>query len=178
MNLPNKLTVSRFALTVLFLWALFCANSFHEHAGAGSFRPRGLHGFSRRPHRAQPRSHHQFRHFNGSAGGQSHDLLGVHCVCRKHAPETGRAGQGRGVDGHRHRRAGTGHHRFAAAGGVEKHRARRRKFGKHKTISQIVAINALLVRGRLSRMAGVAAEHLPVRGCRRSQKSCCGWRSR
>ena len=29
MNLPNKLTVSRFALTVVFLWALF--SSFHWH---------------------------------------------------------------------------------------------------------------------------------------------------
>jgi CDP-diacylglycerol--glycerol-3-phosphate 3-phosphatidyltransferase len=30
MNLPNKLTVSRFALTVLFLWALFSTVRFHN----------------------------------------------------------------------------------------------------------------------------------------------------
>ena len=49
-------------------------------------------------------------------------------------------------------------------------------FGKHKTISQIVAINALLVVD--------ACNEWPARlqdffcpGCRRSRKSCCGWRS-
>jgi len=29
MNLPNKLTVSRFGLTVVFLWAMFCNFSYH-----------------------------------------------------------------------------------------------------------------------------------------------------
>ena len=40
------------------------------------------------------------------------------------------------------------------------------RFGKHKTISQIVAINALLVAGRLQGMAGGAAEIFSCRGCR------------
>ena len=37
-------------------------------------------------------------------------------------------------------------------------------FGKHKTVSQIVAIIALLVRGRLRGMAGMAAKIFPVLG--------------
>jgi CDP-diacylglycerol--glycerol-3-phosphate 3-phosphatidyltransferase len=42
MNLPNKLTVSRFALTVLFLWALFSLLRFHNTLALVLFNIAGL----------------------------------------------------------------------------------------------------------------------------------------
>ena len=168
MNLPNKLTVSRFVLTVVFLWALFWPwpIPFRGTLALFFFGACGHHGFSRWPHRAQPRAHHQFRHFDGPAGGQGHDLLGVHCVCREYAPETGRTAQGRRLDGRHHRRARTGHHRFAAAGGVEKHRAGRRKIRQTQDHLANRGHQCAAGRGRLSRMAAVAAGHFhAVGGC-------------
>jgi len=45
MNLPNKLTVSRFALTVLFLWALFSQLRFHNTLALILFNVAGLTDF-------------------------------------------------------------------------------------------------------------------------------------
>jgi CDP-diacylglycerol---glycerol-3-phosphate 3-phosphatidyltransferase len=42
MNLPNKLTVSRFALTVLFLWALFSPLPFHNTVALILFNAAGV----------------------------------------------------------------------------------------------------------------------------------------
>jgi CDP-diacylglycerol---glycerol-3-phosphate 3-phosphatidyltransferase len=42
MNLPNKLTVSRFALTVLFLWALFSSFQFNDTLALILFNIAGL----------------------------------------------------------------------------------------------------------------------------------------
>ena len=50
MNLPNKLTVSRFALTAVFLWAMFSKFAIQRHAGAVFLLLRGRDGFSRWPH--------------------------------------------------------------------------------------------------------------------------------
>ena len=45
MNLPNKLTVSRFALTVLFLWALFSPFRFHNTVALVLFNLAGITDF-------------------------------------------------------------------------------------------------------------------------------------
>jgi CDP-diacylglycerol--glycerol-3-phosphate 3-phosphatidyltransferase len=45
MNLPNKLTVSRFVLTVLFLWALFSQLQFHNSLALILFNIAGLTDF-------------------------------------------------------------------------------------------------------------------------------------
>jgi CDP-diacylglycerol---glycerol-3-phosphate 3-phosphatidyltransferase len=45
MNLPNKLTVSRFALTALFLWALFSPVPFHDTLALVLFNAAGITDF-------------------------------------------------------------------------------------------------------------------------------------
>ena len=87
MNLPNKLTVSRFVLTVLFLWALFSPIPFHNTLALFFFCLAGVTDFLDGRIARTPQAHHQFRHPDGSAGGQNHDLLGVHRLCGKHASE-------------------------------------------------------------------------------------------
>jgi len=65
MNLPNKLTASRFLLTVLFLWALFLAVPLQRHAGAIFFCLAGVTDFLDWPHRAVAQSHHELRQADG-----------------------------------------------------------------------------------------------------------------
>ena len=121
---------------------------------------------------AQP--HHQFRHFDGSAGGQNHDLLGVSSRSWKAPPESQRHRHSRGVDGGHHCRPRTGDHRPAAAGGVQEHCARRRKIRQTQDHLANRGHQCAADRGRLSRMAGVAAEPVHAVGRRCSPRSCFG----
>ena len=52
------------------------------------------------------------------------------------------------------------------------------KFGKHKTVSQIIAINALLILNACVEWPVPGGKNSFSRGCRCLRKSCCGWRSR
>ena len=124
MNLPNKLTVSRFVLTALFLWALFSPLRFNDTLALVFFSVAGFTDFldgsiSRR------------RGLVTNFGILMDPLADKVLVCSAFIAfvesthlNPGRAGQGRGVDGHHHRRARTGHHRHAVAGGVKKNRSR------------------------------------------------------
>ena len=145
MNLPNKLTVSRFALTALFLWALFSTIQFHNTlaliffslAGATDFldgriaRKRGLitnFGILMDPLADKILICSAFvafvesTHLNASAPVKVAAWMVIVIVARELTI--------------------TGLRLLAASKNVV---LAAEKFGKHKTISQIVAINALLV---------------------------------
>jgi CDP-diacylglycerol--glycerol-3-phosphate 3-phosphatidyltransferase len=145
MNLPNKLTVSRFALTALFLWALFSPIQFHNTlalvffslAGATDFldgriaRSRGLitnFGILMDPLADKVMTCSAFIAFvestrlNPDAPVKVAAWMVVIIVARELAI--------------------TGLRLLAASKNIV---LAAEKFGKHKTISQIVAINALLV---------------------------------
>src|SRR6266478_2383660 len=87
MNLPNKLTISRFILTVAFLAVMF----------------------SRRANRAPKQAHHQFWNIDGPTGRQDYGLLGVHRLCRSRLDSR--------LDGRDYRGPRIGHYRLAAPGG-------------------------------------------------------------
>jgi len=145
MNLPNKLTVSRFALTALFLWALFSPIRFHNTlalvffslAGATDFldgriaRNRGLitnFGILMDPLADKILICSAFiafvesTHLNPNPPVNVAAWMVIVIVARELAI--------------------TGLRLLAASKNVV---LAAEKFGKHKTISQIVAINALLV---------------------------------
>ena len=145
MNLPNKLTVSRFALTALFLWALFSTIQFHNTlaliffslAGATDFldgriaRKRGLitnFGILMDPLADKILICSAFvafvesTHLNATAPVKVAAWMVIVIVARELTI--------------------TGLRLLAASKNVV---LAAEKFGKHKTISQIVAINALLV---------------------------------
>ena len=145
MNLPNKLTVSRFALTALFLWALFSpirfnntlALFFFSLAGASDFldgriaRSRGLitnFGILMDPLADKILICSAFvafvesTHLNPNAPVKVAAWMVIVIVARELTI--------------------TGLRLLAASKNVV---LAAEKFGKHKTISQIVAINALLV---------------------------------
>jgi CDP-diacylglycerol--glycerol-3-phosphate 3-phosphatidyltransferase len=145
MNLPNKLTVSRFALTALFLWALFSpirfnntlALFFFSLAGATDFldgriaRSRGLitnFGILMDPLADKILICSAFvafvesTHLNPNAPVKVAAWMVIVIVARELTI--------------------TGLRLLAASKNVV---LAAEKFGKHKTISQIVAINALLV---------------------------------
>jgi CDP-diacylglycerol--glycerol-3-phosphate 3-phosphatidyltransferase len=145
MNLPNKLTVSRFALTALFLWALFSPLRFNDTlalilfsmAGATDFldgriaRKRGLitnFGILMDPLADKILICSAFiafvesTHLNPNAPVKVAAWMVIVIVARELTI--------------------TGLRLLAASKNVV---LAAEKFGKHKTISQIVAINALLV---------------------------------
>ena len=145
MNLPNKLTVSRFALTALFLWALFSTIQFHNTlaliffslAWATDFldgriaRKRGLitnFGILMDPLADKILICSAFvafvesTHLNATAPVKVAAWMVIVIVARELTI--------------------TGLRLLAASKNVV---LAAEKFGKHKTISQIVAINALLV---------------------------------
>ena len=145
MNLPNKLTVSRFALTVLFLWALFSPVPFHNTlalfffclAGVTDFldgriaRSRGLitnFGILMDPLADKIMTCSAFiafvesTHLNPDAPVKVAAWMVIVIVARELAI--------------------TGLRLLAASKNVV---LAAENFGKHKTISQIVAINALLI---------------------------------
>jgi hypothetical protein len=80
MNLPNQLTVSRFFFTGLFLWAMMARSPLNDTLALVFFSLAGHHRLSGRSHCPLAQSDHQFRHSDGSAGGQGDDLRCVHCV--------------------------------------------------------------------------------------------------
>lgn len=157
MNLPNKLTTSRFVLTAAFLWAMFSRSPvnntlalvFFSLAGVTDFldgkiaRDRKLitdFGTLMDPLADKILTCSAFialieRHMSAMAAGTLPPVfhLGTHPVR-----------QGGGLDGGHHCRARTGHHRSAPAASKNVVLAAER-YGKHKTISQIAAIIALLV---------------------------------
>jgi CDP-diacylglycerol--glycerol-3-phosphate 3-phosphatidyltransferase len=145
MNLPNKLTVSRFVLTALFLWALFSTVRFHNTlalvlfsmAGATDFldgriaRKRGLitnFGILMDPLADKILICSAFvafvesTHLNPNALVKVAAWMVIVIVARELAI--------------------TGLRLLAASKNIV---LAAEKFGKHKTISQIVALNSLLV---------------------------------
>jgi CDP-diacylglycerol---glycerol-3-phosphate 3-phosphatidyltransferase len=145
MNLPNKLTVSRFALTVVFLWALFSPLPFHHTlalvffsvAGVTDFldgrlaRQRGLitnFGILMDPLADKILTCSAFIAFVEST--HMHPDAPVRVAAWMVIVIVGRE------------LAITGLRLLAASKNVV---LAAEKFGKHKTISQIVTINALLV---------------------------------
>ena len=145
MNLPNKLTVSRFALTALFVWALFspirfnatlalfffCAAGFTDFLDGHIARRRGLvtnFGILMDPLADKILTCSAFiafvesSHLNPNAPVKVAAWMVIIIVARELAI--------------------TGLRLLAASKNVV---LAAEKFGKHKTISQIVAINALLV---------------------------------
>ena len=145
MNLPNKLTVSRFALTVLFLWALFsplrfndtlaliffCVASFTDYLDGSISRRRGLvtnFGILMDPLADKVLVCSAFiafvesTHLNPGAPVKVAAWMVIIIVARELAI--------------------TGLRLLAASKNVV---LAAENFGKHKTISQIVAINALLI---------------------------------
>jgi CDP-diacylglycerol--glycerol-3-phosphate 3-phosphatidyltransferase len=145
MNLPNKLTVSRFALTALFLWALFspipfnntlalfffCAAGFTDFLDGHVARQRGLitnFGILMDPLADKIMTCSAFiafvesSHLNPNAPVKVAAWMVVIIVARELAI--------------------TGLRLLAASKNIV---LAAEKFGKHKTISQIVAIIALLV---------------------------------
>ena len=145
MNLPNKLTVSRFALTALFLWALFsplrfndtlalfffCAASFTDYLDGRIARRRGLvtnFGILMDPLADKIMTCSAFiafvesSHSNPTAPVKVAAWMVIIIVARELAI--------------------TGLRLLAASKSIV---LAAEKFGKHKTISQIVAIIALLV---------------------------------
>src|ERR1017187_9239461 len=147
MNLPNKLTVSRFALTVLFLWALFsplrlndtlaliffCVASFTDYLDGSISRRRGLitnFGILMDPLADKVLVCSAFiafvesTHLNPAAPVKVAAWMVIVIVARELAI--------------------TGLRLLAASKNIV---LAAENFGKHKTISQIVAINALLVVG-------------------------------
>ena len=145
MNLPNKLTVSRFALTVLFLWALFsplrfndtlaliffCVASFTDYLDGSISRRRGLvtnFGILMDPLADKVLVCSAFiafvesTHLNPGAPVKVAAWMVIVIVARELAI--------------------TGLRLLAASKNVV---LAAEHFGKHKTISQIVAINALLI---------------------------------
>ena len=178
MNLPNKLTVLRFALTALFLWALFSAVSFHYTLALFLFNAAGLTDFlDGRIARGRKLITNfgilmdpladkilicsafiafvESTHLNPKAQVIVVAWMVIVIVARELTI--------------------TGLRLLAASKNVV---LAAEKFGKHKTISQIVAINALLVLDASAEWPAAAAKLCSCRGCRRSPKSCSGWRSR
>ena len=125
MNLPNKLTVTRFGLTVVFLWALFWpwAVPFRYTFALFFFCLAGITDFlDGRIARA--------RKLITNFGILMDPLADKIMTCSAFIAfvesthkRAGRAGEVERVDGRRHRRARTGHHRVAAARGFKKRRA-------------------------------------------------------
>ena len=123
MNLPNKLTVSRFGLTVVFLWAVFSKFAYNDTLALIFFCLAGITDFL---DGRIARSRNLITNF----GILMDPLADKIMVCsafiafvesthmKPDAPV-----QGRRVDGGHHRRPRTRHHRPAPAGGVQKHRA-------------------------------------------------------
>ena len=151
MNLPNKLTVVAFRADGAFsVGAVLRRFRFNNTLALVFFCVAGVTDFLDGQHRAPPRSHHQLRHSDGPARGQNLDLLrrslllfstghlnlpqsgtpvkvAAWMVIIIVARELGRSPVSR---------------LLAASKNVV---LAAEKFGKHKTVSQIVAINALLV---------------------------------
>ena len=145
MNLPNKLTVSRFALTVLFLWALFSPLQFHNTLALVLFNIAGFTDYlDGRIARA--------RKLTTNFGILMDPLADKILICSAfiafvestHLPSAGPVAVpawmvivivAREL-------TITGLRLLAASKNVV---LAAENFGKHKTISQIVAINALLV---------------------------------
>jgi CDP-diacylglycerol--glycerol-3-phosphate 3-phosphatidyltransferase len=144
-NLPNKLTVSRFALTVLFLWVLFSSIPFHNTLALVLFNIAGLTDFlDGRIARARKLTTNfgilmdpladkilicsafiafvESTHLNAGAPVKVAAWMVIVIVARELTI--------------------TGLRLLAASKNVV---LAAEGFGKHKTISQIVAINALLV---------------------------------
>ena len=151
MNLPNKLTVSRFALTVFFLWALFSQVPFHNTLALIFFYMAGVTDFlDGRIARA--------RKLITNFGILMDPLADKIMVCsafiafvesthvNPHAPVKVAAWMVIVIVARE--LAITGLRLLAASKNIV---LAAENFGKHKTISQIVAINALLVRGRVRR---------------------------
>jgi CDP-diacylglycerol--glycerol-3-phosphate 3-phosphatidyltransferase len=176
MNLPNKLTVSRFVLTVLFLWALFSPIRFNDTvalvlfslAGFTDFldgriaRKRGLitnFGILMDPLADKVLICSAFvafvetTHLNATAPVKVAAWMVIVIVARELTI--------------------TGLRLLAASKNVV---LAAENFGKHKTISQIVAINALLVVDACNEWPA-RLQTFSCPGCRCSRKSCCGWRS-
>ena len=156
MNLPNKLTVSRFVLTAAFLWAMFSRSPVNDTLALVFFCLAGITDFLDGKIARAAQADHQLRHPHGSAGGQDHDLLGVHRVGRAaHVPDAAARAFTLAAFALRPRfdawmvviivareLAITGLRLLAASKNVV---LAAERYGKHKTISQIVAIIALLV---------------------------------
>jgi CDP-diacylglycerol---glycerol-3-phosphate 3-phosphatidyltransferase len=145
MNLPNKLTVSRFALTVLFLWALFSSLQFNDTLALILFNIAGITDYlDGRIARSRKLTTNfgtlmdpladkilicsafvafvESTHLNPNAPVKVAAWMVIVIVARELAI--------------------TGLRLLAASKSVV---LAAENFGKHKTISQIVAINALLV---------------------------------
>lgn len=145
MNLPNKLTVSRFALTALFLWALFSPLRFHNTLALVLFNLAGITDFlDGRIARARKLTTNfgilmdpladkilicsafiafvESTHLNASAPVKVAAWMVIVIVARELTI--------------------TGLRLLAASKNVV---LAAENFGKHKTVSQIVAINALLL---------------------------------
>ncbi len=145
MNLPNKLTVSRFALTVLFLWALFSPLPFHNTLALVLFNIAGITDFlDGKIARARKLTTNfgilmdpladkilicsafiafvESTHLNADAKVKVGAWMVIVIVARELTI--------------------TGLRLLAASKNVV---LAAENFGKHKTISQIVAVNALLV---------------------------------
>ena len=92
-RLPNGNTVIA-NRELIVVWALFWPFRFNDTLALFFFSLAGFTDFLNEPHGAFAQAHHQFRHPDGTAGGQGPDLLGVCRLCRNDAFESGRAGQG------------------------------------------------------------------------------------
>jgi CDP-diacylglycerol--glycerol-3-phosphate 3-phosphatidyltransferase len=145
MNLPNKLTVSRFALTALFLWALFSPIPFHATLALVLFNAAGITDFldgriARR------------RGLTTNFGILMDPLADKILICSAFIAFV----ESTHLDPHAHVKVAawiviiivarelaiTGLRLLAASKNVV---LAAENFGKHKTVSQIVALNALLV---------------------------------
>ena len=111
MNLPNKLTLSRFALTVAFLAVLFSRVTYHETAALLLFSAASLTDYF---DGKIARSDKLITNFGILMDPLADKIL----VCSAFIAFV-RAGLDGGVDGGDRGGAGTGDHRAAAAGGVE-----------------------------------------------------------
>ena len=78
MNWANRLTVSRLALTILFVIALNSSWAYGRTAALDPFLVAGVDRFLRRRNGASLRDRHKFREVDGSAGGQDDDGGRVH----------------------------------------------------------------------------------------------------
>lgn len=145
MNLPNKLTVSRFAMTVLFLWALFSPFRFHNTLALVLFNLAGITDFlDGRIARA--------RKLTTNFGILMDPLADKILICSAfiafvestHSPLAGpvTVPSWMVIVIVARELTITGLRLLAASKNVV---LAAENFGKHKTVSQIVALNALLV---------------------------------
>ena len=175
MNLPNKLTASRFGLTVVFLWAMFSNFQFHNTLALVFFCLAGVTDFlDGRIARA--------RGLITNFGILMDPLADKIMTCSAfiafvestHLNPGAPVKVGR-LDGGGDRRARTGHYRPAAAGGVEEHRAGGGTMGQAQDHFTNRSLIALLVVDACEEWPAALKKLLPL-GFPNLPKSCYGSR--